>query len=194
MHHAMTFSGRGFCLVNDILIGLGKLINDKKIQSAWVIDVDVHKGDGTAEIVAMKPKLFSKVKLLSIHMKEGWPLNSGSVRDPWFIPSHIDIGMDAFDDENYLNRLNEGLNKLFEFEKPDLCVVVNGADPYKEDVLESSKLINLSKSQMLERDQMIFNFLLKNKIPQAYLMAGGYGEKSHEIYEQFLEFVGQRSS
>ncbi len=194
MHHAMTFSGRGFCLVNDIMISIAKLLNENKIKSAWVIDVDAHKGDGTAEIVFKKSEQFKNVKTFSLHMKEGWPLNSGSVRDPWFIPSHIDLGIEEGLESQYLNLLQSGLNELEKFEKPDLCIIVNGADPYEEDALESTHLLKISKKDLLTRDKMIFNFLLDKKIPQAYLMAGGYGEKSHEIYEQFLKFVWERSS
>ncbi len=39
LHHAMTFGGRGFCLVNDIVIGIRSLQKNNKIKTAWVIDV-----------------------------------------------------------------------------------------------------------------------------------------------------------
>lgn len=191
MHHAMTSTGRGFCLVNDIAITIRKLQREGKIKRAWVIDVDAHKGDGTAEV--FKHDLF--VTTLSIHMKEGWPLNSGTVRDPWFIPSHVDIGIDVNEEERYLEKLEMGLLELqTKYPAPDLCIVVNGADPYELDELESAKLLKLSKVQMLKRDQLVFNFLKDLKIPQAYVMAGGYGHHSWEVYYQFLKFVRESSS
>jgi acetoin utilization deacetylase AcuC-like enzyme len=191
MHHAMSFGGRGFCLVNDLIIATRKLQNEKLVKTVWIIDVDVHKGDGTAEI----SKLDASIVTMSIHMKEGWPLNSGSVRDPWFIPSNIDVGIDAGEERSYLEKLNQGLEKLKNnFPLPDLAVVVNGADPYELDELPSSELLKLSKEQMLERDKLVYQFLKELNIPQAYVMAGGYGKHSHEIYSQFLEFVGKSSS
>lgn len=191
MHHAMSFTGRGFCLVNDIAISIKKLQKLGKIKSAWIIDVDAHKGDGTAEIF----KLDKDVHTLSIHMKEGWPLDSGSFKDPWFIPSSIELGIEINQEENYLKMLENGLLEMKnKFPLPDIVYVVNGADPYEYDELESAKLLKLSKDQMLKRDQLVYHFFKNLNIPQAYVMAGGYGNKSWEIYYQFLKFVWESSS
>jgi acetoin utilization deacetylase AcuC-like enzyme len=48
MHHAKRDHGAGFCLINDIVIALRKLQAENLIRTAWVIDLDAHKGDGTA--------------------------------------------------------------------------------------------------------------------------------------------------
>jgi acetoin utilization deacetylase AcuC-like enzyme len=190
MHHAMSFSGRGFCLVNDIVIVLKKLLDEKAIQHAWVIDLDAHKGDGTAELTHNDPTITT----FSIHMKNGWPLNQGGPNDPWFIPSNIDIEISAGEEEQYLSKLTNGLSHLeSNFPRPDIVIVVDGADPYSEDALPSTALLKLSKEQMLERNKLVYHFLNDRNIPQSYCMAGGYGKKSWEIYFQFLHFVGQNS-
>jgi len=186
MHHAMSFGGRGFCLVNDIVIALRKLQNENKIQTAWVIDVDAHKGDGTSEIT----KTDRSIITLSLHMKEGWPLDSGSVRDPWFIPCNIDVGIDVGEEATYLDKLQAALNELeTNYPKADIAIIVDGADPFEADELESTEKLKLSKEQLLERDKLIYEFLKSRNIPQAYVMAGGYGHRAWEIYTQFLKFV-----
>jgi acetoin utilization deacetylase AcuC-like enzyme len=191
MHHAMSFGGRGFCLVNDIVITLRKLQAEGLIKTAWIVDVDVHKGDGAAEIL----KDDTSIKTLSIHMKEGWPLNSGSVKDPWFIPCSVDIGIDNGEEDQYLARLEAGLLEMEErFLKPDIVIVVNGADPYEKDVLPSSSFLNMTKEQLFLRDKMIYDFFTSRKIPQSFVMAGGYGDHAWEIYFQFLKFVWESSS
>jgi acetoin utilization deacetylase AcuC-like enzyme len=191
MHHAMSFGGRGFCLVNDIVITLRKLQAEGLIKTAWIVDVDVHKGDGAAEIL----KDDTSIKTISIHMKEGWPLNSGSVKDPWFIPCSVDIGIDNGEEDQYLARLEAGLLEMEErFPKPDMVIVVNGADPYEKDVLPSSSFLNLTKEQLLLRDKMLYEFFTSRKIPQSFVMAGGYGDHAWEIYFQFLKFVWENSS
>ena len=191
MHHAMSFGGRGFCLVNDIVITLRKLQAENLIKTAWVIDVDVHKGDGTAELTARD----SSIVTMSVHMKEGWPLDSGSVKAPWFIPSDIDVGIDVGEEAHYLDRLKVSLNELeLKYPRPDVVIIVDGADPYEYDELPSSSKIQLTREQLLERDVILYNFFLERKIPQSYLMAGGYGKRSWEIYSQFLKFVGESSS
>ncbi|MBY0414844.1 MAG: hypothetical protein K2Q18_11790 [Bdellovibrionales bacterium] len=191
MHHAMSFAGRGFCLVNDIVITLRKLQKSGAIKTAWIVDVDVHKGDGAPEILQND----LSIRTFSIHMKEGWPLNSGSLRDPWFIPSTVDVGIDPGEEDQYLARLEAGLLELEEtLSKPDIVIVVNGADPYEHDELPSSTLLNLSKEQLLERDKFLYQFFKSRGIPQSYVMAGGYGHKSWEIYFQFLKFVGETTA
>jgi acetoin utilization deacetylase AcuC-like enzyme len=67
--------------------------------------------------------------------------------------------------------------------------VVSGADPYEHDELPSTRLLRLSKRQMMERDILIYSFLKSRGIPAAYLMSGGYGEKIWEVYYQFLEWA-----
>ena len=191
MHHAMSFAGRGFCLVNDAVITLRRLQAEGAIKTAWIVDVDVHKGDGAPEILKDDPS----IKTFSIHMKEGWPLNSGSLRDPWFIPSTVDVGIDYGEEDQYLARLEAGLLDLEEIcPNPDIVIVVNGADPYEFDELPSASFINLTKEQMLNRDKFLYQFFKSRNIPQSYVMAGGYGQKSWEIYLQFLKYVGENSA
>lgn len=191
MHHAMSFAGRGFCLVNDMVITLRKMQAAGKIKTAWIVDVDVHKGDGAPEILQND----ESIKTLSIHMKEGWPLNSGTVRDPWFIPSTVDVGIEIGEEDQYLARLEAGILKLEELApNPDIVIVVNGADPYEFDELPSASFINLSKEQLMARDKFLYQYFKSKNIPQSYVMAGGYGSKSWEIYLQFLKFVGENSS
>ena len=72
---------------------------------------------------------------------------------------------------------------------PDLVFVADGSDPYEKDELESSKLIKLTKEQMLGRDLLVYHFIKEMNLPQQWVMAGGYGEFSWEIYAQFLERV-----
>lgn len=191
MHHAMSFGGRGFCLVNDIVITLRKLQKESRIKTAWVIDVDAHKGDGTAELTALDLDIIT----MSVHMLKGWPLDSGSAGDPWLIPSNIDVGIDVGEEGLYLNRLNSALNELDKnYLRPDIAIVVNGADPYVHDELQSTDKLRLSREQLLERDKMVYEFLKKRKIPQSYVMSGGYGKRSWGIYTQFLKFVRESSS
>lgn len=182
MHHAMSFGGRGFCLYNDLVVTLKKLKEEGKIKEAWIIDIDVHKGDGAAELLVND----LWIKTFSIHMKEGWPLNEGDQKAPWFIPSTIDVAIDVNEESVYLEKLEKGLNALDKLSKPDVVLVVDGADPFEFDELPSSGLIKLTKEQMLARDMLVYNFLKTRNIPQSYVMAGGYGERSWEIWYQFL--------
>ncbi len=50
MHHGQKDFGKGFCMLNDIVIAIRKLQAENRIKTVWVIDVDAHKGDGTAAL------------------------------------------------------------------------------------------------------------------------------------------------
>jgi len=154
------------------------------------VDVDAHKGDGTAELTIDD----QQIRTLSLHMAQSWPLNMGTSVDPWFIPSSIDIPINPNAEDQYLNLLEKALAQMqMNFGLPDVVIVVNGADPFEADELESTRDLKLTKEQMLKRDLIIYQFFKDRNIPQSYLMAGGYGNRSWEIYAQFLEFVWKDS-
>lgn len=188
LHHAMKNNGRGFCLLNDIVIAARHMQKQHELKNIWVIDVDVHKGDGTASLTAKD----DSIKTLSIHMQDGWPLDMGDGSEDWFIPSDIDIPVIKSDDYN--QKLSTGLERLKSFPKADLCIIVQGSDPYELDELESSANIKLSIEDMLKRDLLVYHFLKELNIPQAYVMAGGYGKHAHKPYIQFLESIKENIS
>ncbi len=189
-HHAQPGYGKGFCLLNDVVIVLRKAQAEGLIRNAWVIDVDAHKGDGTAVITQGD----ESIRTLSAHMARGWPLDEPEFdaegrRNPSFTPSDVDIPVDSGEEREYVPRLEQGLQELSRMSSPDLALVVSGADPYEHDELPSTSLLRLSKTQMMERDTLIYSFLKSRGIPAAYLMSGGYGEKTWEVYYQFVEWA-----
>lgn len=114
-------------------------------------------------------------------MKEGWPLDSSTHDEhgnlnPCFIESDVEIGIGKNEEALYLGQ-------------PDLAIIVQGSDPYEKDQLPISGLLKLSQEQLLQRDMLVYHFLKERNIPQAYVMSGGYGEYSYEIYCQFLNEI-----
>lgn len=189
-HHAHREFGHGFCIVNDIVIGLRKMQAEGRIRTAWVIDVDAHKGDGVASTTEGDESIVT----LSVHMARGWPLDlprymSDGRPHPSFVPSDIDIPIDSGEESEYCSRLAEGLRELAKRPAPDLVLVELGADPYEHDELPSASLLKLSLAQMYERDLLIYDFLREQGVPAAYLMSGGYGNRSWEPYPPFLRHV-----
>jgi acetoin utilization deacetylase AcuC-like enzyme len=191
MHHAMRDTGEGFCMINDVVISLRKLQAEGRARTAWVIDLDAHKGDGSAALTQGD----DSIRTLSIHMDKGWPLdapeyNENGGRNPSFTPSDIDIGIPEGGDASYVPRLREGVLRMEkDFAKPDIALVVGGVDPYEKDELASTKPLQLTKETLLERDMMVYNFLQEKNIPAAWITAGGYGPHSWEIYANFLSKV-----
>jgi len=181
MHHAMSFRPGGFCMFNDMVTAIRLLQEQGVIKNAVIIDMDAHKGDGTAQIV----KGDSSIRAFSVHMKNGWPLDKEDKSDASFTKSDYDLEVVLEDD--YLDLFKDAIEKFNP--KEDLAIVVHGADVYEKDELESANQIQLSREEVLERDKFIYNYLKKKEIPQAWVMAGGYGKYVHEVFTQFLDFA-----
>jgi acetoin utilization deacetylase AcuC-like enzyme len=63
-HHASANSCWGFCFFNNMSISLLKLFSENKIQSAFILDFDLHTGDGNINILKNRSDGF-KVKILN---------------------------------------------------------------------------------------------------------------------------------
>lgn len=191
MHHARFETGAGFCLVNDVVIAARRLQALGRAKNIWVIDVDAHKGDGTAALTQGD----TSIATLSIHMARGWPLNAdrylkdGSL-NPSFLPSTVDIDVEKTEQRNYNQMLRAGLLKLeAAMPKPDIAFVVNGSDPFEGDVLPSAGDLKLTLSELMERDTLVFEFLKERSIPQCYVLGGGYGPEVWRVHAQILRYV-----
>ncbi|AEJ20349.1 histone deacetylase superfamily [Gracilinema caldarium DSM 7334] len=193
MHHARYDSGAGFCLLNDIIIAARRLKAEGLISSIWIIDLDAHKGDGTAELASGDPCILT----LSIHMALGWPLDPETLahavpsRAP-LVASDVDIPVSKEDQASYVSRLASGLLQLEMLsggKKPDLAIVVDGADPYEKDELPSSVDLQLPLDTCVKRDMTVFSFLRDRAIPSTWLLAGGYGDYAWEPPAHFLTKV-----
>jgi acetoin utilization deacetylase AcuC-like enzyme len=209
MHHARYDSGSGFCLLNDIAVAVRKLQTEGRAGLVWIIDLDVHKGDGTAELIhfarwrgelappsaaAMPGTMPPCVLTLSVHMARGWPLDAESLaaaspgRAP-LVPSDVDIGIETGEEEEYLRLLKEGIVRLEQLSggnSPDIVLVVDGADVYEHDGLPSSGLLKLSLEQCLARDNFVYRYLIDRNIRSAWIQAGGYGDRAWEPCAYFL--------
>jgi acetoin utilization deacetylase AcuC-like enzyme len=74
-HHASANSAWGFCYFNNISISLLKLFSENKIESAFVLDFDLHTGDGNINILSnrdddfivniLNPKAYDRFEYLN---------------------------------------------------------------------------------------------------------------------------------
>ena len=159
-HHAFPDHGEGFCVFNDIAIGIRKVQKDNLIKRALVVDCDLHHGNGTAFIFAKDKSVFT----FSIHQENNYPLIKP--------PSNIDVGLDdGAGDEEYLEKLNQHIPGIIKEFKPDLVLYVAGADPYRNDQLGG---LSLTMEGLRKRDEFVLSLCKSNNIAVAVVLAGGY--------------------
>jgi acetoin utilization deacetylase AcuC-like enzyme len=68
-HHAGSNWGEGFCMLNDQAIAANYLLSQKLVSKILIIDLDVHQGNGTAEIFRDERRVFT----LSMHGEKNFP-------------------------------------------------------------------------------------------------------------------------
>jgi len=168
-HHAGTNWGEGFCLLNDQSISANYLLNKKLASSVLIIDLDVHQGNGTAQIFENEPRVFT----FSMHGANNFPYRKER--------SDLDVPLaDGTSDEGYLNILYRTLPSLIERQKPDFIFYLSGVDVLKTDKLGK---LALSIEACRERDRFVLEQCNINKIPVQVSMGGGYSANIKDIVE-----------
>jgi acetoin utilization deacetylase AcuC-like enzyme len=174
-HHAFHNYGEGYCLFNDSVVASRVVQSEGKVERIIIIDCDVHKGNGTASILADDPSIFT----FSIHGKKNFPFDNEK--------SDLDIPLDDnTDDAAYLKALEHGLSHAFTVTKPGLALYLAGADPYTTDRFGR---LALTKKGLKERDQLVFDHCLGEGIPIAITMAGGYAENVNDTVDIHFQTV-----
>lgn len=168
-HHAGSNWGEGFCLLNDQAIAANYLLDNDLAKSILIIDLDVHQGNGTAQIFENEPRVFT----FSMHGANNFPYRKEQ--------SDLDIALqDGVGDNEFLDILKTTLPRLIEQQKPDFIFYLSGVD-----ILATDKLgkLALSKEACKACDQFVFEQCIKQNTPVQVSMGGGYSPQIKDIVE-----------
>ncbi len=168
-HHAFSDRGEGFCLLNDMAIAANHLLKNNLCKKILIVDLDVHQGNGTAEIFQHQPSVFS----FSMHGANNYPSQKEI--------SDLDIPLpDHTDDALYLSTLQKTLPPLLDTVQPDFVFYQSGVDILKTDKLGK---LAVSREGCKERDRIVLQLCKTNHLPLCISMGGGYSEKIQDITE-----------
>jgi len=168
-HHAFSNKGEAFCMLNDQAIGAKYLQNKGLVDKVLIIDLDVHQGNGTAEIFQNDSSVFT----FSMHGKSNYPF----VKEK----SDLDIALEnETKDQEYLSTLKEIVPQLIHQEKPDFIYYLCGVDVIATDKLGK---LSLTLEGCKERDRFILQTCFDEKIPVMCSMGGGYSKDIKIIVE-----------
>ena len=175
-HHAHADHGEGFCVFNDAAIAARLMQAERRASRVAIIDLDVHQGNGTAEILARDDSVFT----LSLHGENNYPFAKAV--------SDLDISLpDGTGDDAYLAELDSALAQLFARFDPQLIIYLAGADPHEGDRLGRLKL---TAAGLAERDRRVLQLAGARGLPVAIAMAGGYGRDIEQTVAIHLQTVG----
>lgn len=159
-HHAGRDFGEGYCVFNDTAVAARELQARGAARRVAIVDLDVHQGNGTADIFAGDPTVFT----VSVHGERNFPLRK--------CPSTLDIGLpDGTSDDRYLAAVDAAVSAAITDWGPDVVLYLAGADPYAGDRLGR---LAVSRMGLLERDRRVFRAAGRVGAPVAIVCAGGY--------------------
>jgi len=168
-HHAFTDRGEGFCLLNDNAIAANYLLAHQLRKKILIVDLDVHQGNGTAEIFRNDKRVFT----FSMHGEKNYPFHKEE--------SDLDIELeDGTDDKTYLSILDKTFKKLVDDIEPDFIFFQSGVDVISTDKLGK---LGLSIGGCKERDKLILEIAKQKTIPICASMGGGYSPRIADIIE-----------
>lgn len=174
-HHARRAHGAGFCVFNDVAVAIRVMQADGVIRRALVIDLDVHQGDGTADIFSGDPDVFT----FSMHSEKNYPVRK--------IASSLDIGLeDGTEDEAYLEQLAAALPYVLTQARPDIVFYNAGVDPFAGDKLGR---LSLSRDGLRRRDEHVIGLVRALGLPLAGVLGGGYSADIDELADRHLTLL-----
>lgn len=159
-HHAKRCYGEGFCTLNDVAVAALALLNDGLAGRILIIDLDVHQGDGTAEILAQTTRVFT----VSVHSEKNYPTRK--------MPSSRDVPLpDDMGDAEYLRIVEETLDGVADQFTPDLVFYNAGVDVHIDDRLGR---LALTDAGISARDHAVISRFRRQNIPICGVIGGGY--------------------
>lgn len=160
LHHAQHSTGAAYCTFNGLVLAAKKALHGGA-QSVLILDLDAHCGGGTYSLI-----------------------DSDDISEPRV--RHVDISVNALDaywakgdntldivrhPENYLPTIESRLAELESF-TPDLCIYNAGMDPDERCIVGGFR--GIDASVLRAREEMVFSWARRRKIPLCFVLAGGY--------------------
>ncbi len=168
-HHAYADHAEGFSFLNDVVISARWLLDGGHARRIVILDLDVHQGNGTAALLASEPRALT----VSVHGANNYPFRKEV--------GGLDIALpDGTGDAAYLAALDERVAPVVAAFRPDFAFYLAGADVLAGDQLGK---LALSVAGVRRRDERVFRWAARARIPLVTVMAGGYNRDPQRLIE-----------
>jgi acetoin utilization deacetylase AcuC-like enzyme len=167
-HHANFEGGAGYCVFNDVAVGAQYLLDRGLAGRILIIDLDVHQGNGNADIFKDNANVFT----FSMHSKTNYPAKKSI--------SNLDVELeDNTEDKEYIKILKFYLDQLNE-QHFDYVFYIAGVDIHFNDRLGKLKI---SDQGIRERDEIVTKNFFSKGIPLCGVLGGGYNKDFNKLVE-----------
>ena len=169
-HHAEPDRAMGFCLFNNVAIAAELAITELGVQRVFILDWDVHHGNGTAEAFRHR----SDVLFASIHQSGIYP-GTGGLSDVGSGPGEgytINLPVPAGSEEDlWLSLLEHIALPVAQKFEPDLILISAGFDAHRADPLANCRLEAGSFAEMARH---VRGLAAQLGVPLGAVLEGGY--------------------
>ena len=133
-HHAGVANAAGFCIFNNVAVGVAHAIARHGIQRAAIIDFDVHHGDGTENIFKDNPKVI----LCSTFQHPFYPYRGADSRTERM----VNVPLPAMTSgKSFRQSVEKEFAPALEKFKPEMVFVSAGFDAHALDPLAELRLV-----------------------------------------------------
>jgi len=169
-HHAERSRAMGFCLFNNVAIGVAHALSEHRIERAMVVDWDVHHGNGTQDVFYTSPRvLFSSIHQSPLYPGTGHPDERGNGEGEGYtvnLPVDPGAGPDEF--LSIVQTVVVPMARSFE---PGLLAVSAGFDAHRDDPLAECMLDEAAFADMAASLRDLASEL---GVPVLVCLEGGY--------------------
>ncbi len=180
-HHAFENRARGFCIFNDVAIG-ARFAQKLRFEKVFIIDWDVHHGDGTQRIFKGDRRVFT----MSIHQHPStqYPYVSGYESENDETNYNVPIPPSE-SEQDVLKRVLPLIPQLVRPFKPDLMIVQMGVDGHRDDPMSS---LDLSDRFYDSISKIVARCAKNNDFPVVLLGGGGFNfPKTAQLWRMIVE-------
>ena len=166
-HHALPHNGMGFCIFGSVAIAAKAALLQDDIYKVAIVDIDVHHGNGTQELVAENKDIL----YVSTHQYPYYP-GSGSITETGQ-GNLLNIPLlGAEGDKAIILVYERAIIPALKKHSPDLIIVSAGYDAHWKDPLAG---INLSLTGYAQLSRMLVQFANDNCNGRiVFALEGGY--------------------
>jgi acetoin utilization deacetylase AcuC-like enzyme len=187
-HHAEADRAMGFCLFNNVAVAAELAIRELGARRVFILDWDVHHGNGTAEIFRYR----SDVLFASIHQGGIYP-GTGPLGDAGSGPGEgytINLPVPAGSgEEDWLSLLEHVVLPAARSFAPDLVLISAGFDAHRRDPLAGCRLETGSFAELARHVRQL---AAERELPLGAVLEGGYEPEA--LAESVLATLGALGS
>jgi len=172
-HHAERARAMGFCLFNNVAVAAASAIAELGLRRVFVLDWDVHHGNGTAEIFHRRADvLFASIHQLPLFPGTGLRDDTGSGPGEGYT---INLPVPPGSGESlWLSLLDDVVLPAAVAFEPELVLVSAGFDAHAQDPLADCCLQTASFVEMAVR---VRDLVRGAGIPLGVVLEGGYNRQ-----------------